>query len=255
MKSLLLATICTLFCSPVWAEKPDNFWTKCATVDTVDVSTVYRSQYIFSNALVVRDGGVVQPDIYVTTKSGLAFDIWASAPVDLGDFNRDYGTELDLKIKYCTKVGDYNVAIAGAYYDLYQVGSVEGSDFLAVIFDVSRDFKVASNFTLSPYIKVEIDFTTDGQVGGDMLPRLGLRTCWEINKTVSLAGNAFVLYDPGIYGGDVALVGNIEASLNWKLGEHVKLELPYLQVIGPFNDVSDSRETEFVWGAGVTFSL
>ncbi len=255
MKNLLVCLICTLLCSQVLAEQNGNFLLDCTKTKSVSVSTVYRSQYVLSSGVVCKDEGVVQADLFVQMKSGLTLDLWASAPIDVSDFNKDFGTELDGTVGYTNKFGDYCTSFGLSFYDMKKVGTLSGSDLFCAYLEVSRDFLVRPDITITPYLRLELDFTTDGTVGSDLLPQLGSRVAWHANDRLTVVGKGYLLYDPGMFGADTALIGGVEGKLCWKLAEHVSLELPYLRVVAPLTDVSDNRDTEFVWGIGLTFSF
>lgn len=225
------------------------------TPTSFTLTSVYRSQYVLGNGVVVADRLVVQTDLFLTTKCGLTLDLWTSAPADLSDLGRDYATELDLYLGWSGKVEGFNLSFGADYADMYRTLSVESSDLLILSAEISRDFKLAPSLSVSPFLRVETNFTFDGVVCGDTLPRLGTRFAWDVTDSLSLSGKAMLVYDPGIYGGDSALVGSIESSLSWKLGDNATLEFPYVRYVSPITSVSDGRRGEFVYGLGISFKF
>ena len=217
-------------------------------------TTVVRSQYVFGNGNVASDKPVVQTDLCLSLKNGAWVDLWGSAPTDLGKIGKDYRTELYLTAGWTGMVGDYKLTLYAGLDDLYQTGTFNKSDFLVFAGEISRDFKVSESLTLSPFIHVETNFTFDGVVQGDTLPRLGSYYSWQINKMLSLDGKVYLLYDPGIMSNQTALVGNLEGSLHWKIADGVTLELPYVRWVSPLTSVSDGRKEEWVYGIGLSGS-
>lgn len=252
--ALLVLAICTMSYGQQSSEvNPKNSWLDGFEPKSYSLRVDHRSQYVLSNAVLAYDDDVIQPDLFMVWKNGLTFDIWASAPVSLGDFNENFGTELDLTLGWIDKAGDYTISAGAAYYDLYRVGSIEGGDILCAYGEISRDFQPLQNLTLSPFARIEVNFTPNGDCGSDALPRIGSRYALKLSDVFTVSGKAMVVYDPGILGLDTALIGNVEASLLWKLGKHTVLELPYLKMVSPLTDVEDVRKTRYVYGASINF--
>ena len=218
------------------------------------ISTAFRSQYVFSNAAVAYDKFVAQPDLFVKLQNGFTMDLWSSIPFDTSDVGDDFGTEFDVTLGWSGEICGTNVNVGIAYYDMYRVFRADESDMFVPFIEASYDFALTPEITMSPYAKIEVNFTPDGYAGGDAFERIGARCAWKMSDLITLAGNTYVLYDPGILGGDVAWVGSAEASILWDVGHGMILELPYLRVIGPFDSTkgADDRGTEFIWGGGLT---
>jgi hypothetical protein len=219
------------------------------------LSMSYRSKYVFSNAANLHDAGVIQTDLFILTKSGFALDIWASFPTNLGSTGEDYATEVYPTLAWNGKVGDFNLSIGVSFEDLHPTLSLNGGDFYIFSGEISRDFELTTEVTLSPFIRAEVNFTLDGSVKGDTMLKAGTRFAWKATDFVSLTGKAMLIYDPGLYGADVAWVANVEASLLWKLSEHVLIELPYLRYVDPFTSPGDGRESDFIFGTGIIFKF
>ncbi len=217
----------------------------------------YRTKSVFSNGFVGSEDPVLNTDLFLVTKCGLTLDVWASMPADLSEIGEDFATELDITLGWQGKVGDYNLSASIAYDDLYRTLTPEGSDLIVLATEISRDFKFKlrkeGDLMLSPFARVEVNFTPDGTIHGDALPRVGAKYAWQVNDLLTVAGKAMVVYDPGIAGGDVAWVANVEGSLLWKLGKHAVLEAPFIKYVDPINSLSDGRKGELVGGVGITF--
>lgn len=235
---------------PSWVCAQDGF-----KVESWSLSSSYRSKYVFSNASVLHDHPVVQTDLFVLTKSGFALDIWASVPANLGSIGEDYATELYPTLMWLGKIGDYNVSLGVSYEDLHPTLSVNGDDFLIFSGEISRDFELTPEVTVSPFFRAEVNFTLDGSVTGDTMLKAGARCSWKINDTVTLSSKAMLVYDPGLWGADVAWVANIEASLLWKIDKHVFLELPFVRYVDPFTSPNDGRHEQFILGMGMIFKF
>jgi hypothetical protein len=176
-------------------------------------------------------------------------------PVNQHDIGQDFGTELYPTLGYTKKIGEYSLTIGVSYEDLHQVFDFEKTDFLVISGEISRDFQLTPKFSLSPFLRLESNFTFDGQVNGDTLIKPGVRYAWKLSDNISLAGKLMLVYDPGLLSNEVAWVGNAEASLLWKLNEHAILELPYVRYVDPLNSVSDGRKSDVIYGFGVTFKF
>jgi hypothetical protein len=220
---------------------------------TVSITSNIRSKYIFSTAANLYNDPVVQTELFTLTKSGAFFDVWNSLPLDIKTAGDNFGTELYVSAGWLGKVGDYNLVIAAGYEDLYRTLSPEGSDFLIFSTEVSRDFAPSTNLTLTPFGKIEFNFTPDGSTMGTPLTRVGLRYSYKLHECVSLAGKTQVVHDPGLLGADMAFVGNVDAALLWKLGKHAVIELPYIRYVSPINRVNDGRKGDIVYGCGLSY--
>ena len=215
----------------------------------------WRSKYVLSNGVVAYDHSVAQTDIFLTTKCGLTLDLWGSIPTNLEDIGKDFGTEDDLTIGYTRDLKWFSVAVGVSYYDLHRNFTFDGSDLIVPYLELSKEFKVTKKLCLTPFYKAEMNFNLSGSIKGDTFQRVGVRYGWEVTKYLTLAGQTYMLYDPGVLG-DTAFVGSIEGSAVWNLGWHnVKVELPFLRYEGPVTGVSDGRKPEFICGAGVSVSF
>lgn len=261
---MLVLVLVSIFCVvPAFGqESTDSAVTKlmnaCAeglTPTSLTLTSVYRSKYVLGNGVVVADKPVFQTDLFLTTNSGLTLDLWTSVPADLSDLGEDYATEVDLYLGWSGKVGDFNLSLGANYADMYRTLSVESSDLLILSAELSRDFHLMPNLSVSPFLRVETNFTFDGVVCGDTLPRVGTKFAWNVTDSLTFSGKAMLVYDPGIYGGDSALVGSVESSLSWKLGDSATLEFPYVRYVSPITSVSDGRKGEFVYGLGISIKF
>jgi hypothetical protein len=223
--------------------------------ESASITTSFRSKYVFSNGANLYDDGVIQTDIFVKTKCGLTLDIWTSVPTNLASIGQDFGTEGYYTLGFMKKLGDYSVSLGASYEDLHHNFAFEGTDFFVFSGEISRDVKLSEALSISPFFRVEVSTTPNGDVGSDAFWKPGARFSLKLAEYLTLTGKAMLVYDPGIYGGDVAWVGNAESSLMWKVGNHFVLELPYARAVGPFNDVSDGRKPEYIFGAGLTFKF
>jgi hypothetical protein len=151
-------------------------------------------------------------------------------PVNLENFGKDFGTELYVTLGGQKKVGDYNLSWGVSFEDLHPNLKFQGSDFFIFSGEVSREFKVNKEVSLSPFFRAEMSLTPNGDVGSDTFPKIGTRYAWKLTDNLTLTGKAMLMYDPGILGGDVAYVVSNETSLMWKLGDHLVLELPFVRV-------------------------
>jgi hypothetical protein len=255
-------TITTVLClaSAAFAEDSSFVNPRVSYLDgfapeSVSLTTSYRSKYVFSNGANLYDHGVVQSDLFVKTKCGFTLDIWTSAPTNLENFGQDFGTEGYYTLGYMKKTGDYNLSLGASYEDLHRNFKFEGTDFFILSGEVSRDIKVSETLSISPFFRVEVSTTPNGDVGSDTFLKPGARFSLKLTEFLTLTGKGMLVYDPGIYGGDVAWVGNIESSLMWKVGDHIIIELPYVRGVGALNYVSDGRKPEAIFGAGLTFKF
>lgn len=222
---------------------------------SLKLTSTVRSQYVFGNGGVASDKPVVQTDLFVGLANGFWCDIWGSMPLDVHNTGKDYATELYATAGWTGKVGDYLLTLYVGYDDLHRTGTFDGGDCVAVVGEVSREFKLSETLSLSPFLHVETYFTMDGKTCGDTLPRLGMYYSWQIAERVSLDGKAYLLYDPGVFGGQTAVVGNIEGALHWKLSDNITFECPYVRYISPLNFVSDGRRGEWIYGAGISIGF
>ncbi len=215
---------------------------------SLSFSTSYRSKYVFSNGANVYNHGVIQSDLFLLTKCGLTLDVWGSLPTKVENIGNDFATELYFTLGWTGKIEDYNLSFGIGYDDLHSNFSARGIDLVIASAEVSRDFKVSDSFTVSPFARVEVNFSLDGQYAWCHTPDV-----FDHFLGRGFTGKAMVVYDPGILGGDVAWVVNAEAGLQWKLGDNISAELPFLRWVEPLNSVSDGRKQEFIFGAGITF--
>lgn len=214
----------------------------------------YRSKYVFSTAANLYDKPVIQTDLFLQTKCGMFLDIWNSVPVDLRKIGENYGTELYATVGWMGKVETFNLFLGVGYEDLYHTLSPEGTDFLIFSAELSRDF-TTSHLTLTPFGKIEINFTLDGTTMAVPLSRIGLRYSYKLSDHLSVGGRMMVVYDPGLVGGDKAFVGNADTALFWKLGKSAALELPFVRYVSPLNRVHDGRKGDMVYGMGLAFNF
>lgn len=219
------------------------------------LTSVFRSEYVFGNGVLVSDKPVIQTDLYIGFENGLWLDFWGSVPADFSDIGKDFATELYPTFGWSGKVDNYKLTFSAGYDDLNRAGTLEKTDFVVLVGEISRDFEISKSFTVTPFLHVETNFTFDGAVTGDTLPRFGSYYSWKLNDTLSLGGKAYVLYDPGILFCQTALIGSVEAALHWNISENVTIELPYARFIAPITGVSDGRKEEMIFGAGVSFKF
>jgi hypothetical protein len=247
---------------PTRAEQPTDVTSKMAWTDGFapqvwSISTAFRSQYVFSNGALAYDKFVAQPNLFVKLQNGFTMDVWSSIPVDTSDIGDNFGTELDFTVGWSGEVYGFNLNLNANYYDMYRVFRADESDMWVPTFETSYDFALTPEITVSPYFKLEVNFTTNGATVGETFERLGTRVSWKMNDLVTLAGDTYALYDPGILGGDVAWIGSAEASVLWDVGGGVIVEFPYVRVISPFDSTkgTDDRGTEIIYGAGMTLNF
>jgi hypothetical protein len=225
------------------------------SLESFTVSSSYRSEYVFSTGATLSDKPVIQTDFFAKTKCGLFLDVWNSLPADLSRTGKDYGTEIYSTIGWMGKVRGLNTSFGFGYEDLHNVLRAEGTDWLILSGEVSRDFTPFSGFTISPFGRVEVNFTLDGETIGESLPKAGARYSFKVTDGVRLAGRAMIVYDPGLAGGDVAYVNNLDGALLWKLGKRCVIELPFVRHVAPLTQVDDGRKSGVVFGAGVAFTF
>ncbi len=244
-------------CGQIPNAEPDDYDILSLAPTSTTLTSKFRSQYVFSNGFVVHDEPVIQTDLFVTFEHGVFADLWTSVPTNLSEIGDNFGTEAMLTLGWKGRVGDYNLSFAVEYEDLHNTLSFEGTDFQIFVGDVSRDFKATDDFTITPFLHLETNFTFDGVVQGDTLPRLGTRLSWHINDIVSVSSQIMAVYDPGILGGDAGWIGNAEAAFNWKIKDNLFLEAPYTRLIQPITAFSDAdgRNTEIVFGFGLSYTF
>lgn len=214
-----------------------------------------RNKSVFSSGYNAHDDPSMVADLFIKLKCGLTLDIWGTMPTDTSDFNEDFGTEVDYSLGWSKKVKGYLLTFGVAWYDLKQVGDIEGSDFFNFSFEISRDYKVSQELMLTPFFRVEMNVSPDGSAGHDLSPRLGVKYGLDLPGDFALGGRVFLQYDPGTFGFDTAYIGNYEVGLTWKIHEHVILEIITAKLIHVMTDVNDGRdEVNKVFTSGVTFT-
>jgi hypothetical protein len=259
MKMLLTAAMTLLACM-VSAEEglgPDSrigYFQKLEP-ESVSLWTGYRSKYIFSNGGNIYDDPVLQADLFLLSKCGLMAELWYSMPADASGVGKDYATELELIVGWAGQVKGYDLSLGVGYYDLHPAFSFEKTDYTLLACEAAKEFRPWNSLTVSPFFRAESYFRLDGFEPGVTLPRTGVRYKWEINRVLAIGGRGMVVYDPGIIKGDEAFIGNAEASLLWKLGNHLNLDIPYVKFVAPLSEVGDGRKEELVWGLAATYKF
>lgn len=221
----------------------------------VSLTSSVRSKFVNGVGHELYEDAIFQENLFIKLENGLAFDLMLTAPASLDEFNENNATELDLTVGWTGKIDAYNVSFGMTYFDFVDVGTPNDYDVFFPYLDVGHDFKPTPDLTLTPFFRLEPRFTGDGVLQGDLVARVGSRYGWKINDHATLSGRVMLSYDPGLRGGDTAWIGGADAALQWKIGNHLIVEMPSIKVMGPLNDPDDSRETEVIVGAGFTLKF
>ena len=216
------------------------------------VTESYRSKYVSGAGVIFYDHASLQTDIFVKTKSGIYADIWFTMPSNVENIGSDYGTELDLTLGYGWTWDKYNFSLSLSYYDINRALTFDGNDIFSVIGKVSRDFKVTPELTLSPFLRADTNFKVNGKVSGDTLPRIGIGYAYQATSYLTLCGSVYGIYDPGC-GGKAGPAFSADISLNWKLDDHWKIELPYFRYVKRFTE--NDTYGPVVFGSSLTYSF
>ncbi len=84
---------------------------------------------------------------------------------------------------------------------------------------------------------------------------LGIKHALEIDKTLSLSSMLYGVYDDGPYGHSPGFNGSASTTLNWKLNERFSLRAPYVEILSPLQSLEDERETNLIYGMGVSYGF
>ncbi len=221
---------------------------------SISVKSLFRSQYVFGNGNLVSEKPVIQSDIFASTKDGFWADAWWSLPASLENIGDNYATEFYLTVGRSGKVSDFNLTLGAGLDDLNPVATLDATDFLIIISEISKDVPISESFTISPFIRTETNFTFDGTVTGVILPRVGSYSSLKIGERVSLDGKAYIIYDPGILSDQIGLVGNVEEALHFKIGD-IMAEIPFIRFIGPIGESDGRKKENWIIGCGSSLNL
>lgn len=222
---------------------------------SVTIHSTIRSGYILDHGPVLSEDPVIQSGLYVMWGNGVFFDAWHSTGLTSG-FNTGFDDEIDLTIGLAGKIEEnFQFEIGFSYFNLYPLDDWGGENFLRPYGDLSRPFKVAESHTLSPYIRGEGYWATDGSVKAEYIISGGLRHRWDVGDHWTVSQRLSLVHDSGFLGLNRGLTGNYEVGLDWHITNNITFKPIGFKVTTPLNSPGDGRGTEWVIGTGIFFSF
>jgi hypothetical protein len=237
----------------VGAEESEFHYLSGLRPRTVMVNSSFRSKYLFSSGANLYDKPVVQSEVFVSLVNGIFLDVWNSVPVCLHELGDNYATEIFTTVGWMGNIKEYTIQAGLSYEDIHHTLHFEASDYIILSSEVLREFK-KGKMSVSPFARTEVNFTRNGSSNGDVFVKMGSRYEYSLCPLLTLKGKMMVVYDPGIAGGNVAWVGNIDMGLWWKWAR-ANIEFPYIRFVQPLTRVTDGRKADIVYGAGMTFTF
>lgn len=217
---------------------------------TFEFSLDFKSAYIDVNGYANSRHPVVQTDLTITFPNDVYIDFWHSAGIDSG-LNSGYDDEFDFYVGWATEFGDgFNFDVNLAYFNIFPLDTFRDEDALQLAFEVSKDFEINEELTLSPYVRSETLFSLEWEsIQGETYLYGGLGLEWTLGEDWSLESKGYILYDPGIYELDSGFIAALEGSLNWSLSDDLTWKVLMAGIFTPLT-AHDERETEEYIGTG-----
>lgn len=217
-----------------------------------NISTKLVSRYIANNGFVLHNKATQQTDLFILMPQGFYADLWISLP---WDGKENLGKEADMTIGWNGAIGSTGVvADLGISYFNYISLSRSDDDMINPYAKISKDFTIAENQILSPYVKIETPFPArDRSLKGGIYTNFGIKHTWKIAKKISFSQDICAVYDNGAYELENGWIGKYNATASVQLGKGYSLDLS-LSVFTPLTTFSD-RKTEKVPSIGLIYSF
>lgn len=262
MKNALILTLAALIATTVPSgaiaeeEPPPPPWS--VTVE-VSASETFLADY---NGLIWFDGPVIQTSTTIAHSSGFYLNLWTSTGTD-GKWSADWDDELDVNVGWAGPVGLAGIQadLSVGYWDCFQVGSPQ-NDYTAANIIFSRPFEMGkwkvTPSALAQFVWAVTDETVmaDGTVSdstGGSVWGVNVKIDRDLCRFAAASATTGVYFDGGSFGYEDAVIWESALSLDWKIGERLKLSLPSLRVSSPL--ASTDRDTVWVWGAVLTWTF
>jgi hypothetical protein len=217
---------------------------------SVEMSTSWWSEYIYSNGNVGDKGDDIQSNLTVTMPDGefgvpgrMFFNIWGSKSMDDGR-EHSFGNEIDLTVGWIGNVGDLKAVVWADYFDLHRLTDADG-DVVRLCGEVSKDFKLGDH-TLTPFAAMIHNIILKGDDG--ILPGAGLRHSLPITDKLTLSHSAEFDYDEGSCDNSAAFLFFYSAGLFWDISKNASVGMQF-KLFEPLTDTpNDGRKLECAWG-------
>lgn len=227
-----------------------------ADAQNLTLTSKMFSRYLGQNGGIFYDTPVVQTDLWAGWSNGVYADIWWSCAANGGGFHTTFANEIDYNVGIVKPLGAYNVDVGILYIDVVPLGTVF-NDVWSPYAEIGRSFTLGT-VAVAPYLRLEGYHNVDGsktnfQPGWTQWGYAGARWRWSITPAIELSANARIFHDSGGFGKNKGWLGQAFVTTKAKMSARTAI-LTDIKFSTPI-DVTDDRTTEFIVGAGLSYSF
>lgn len=216
-------------------------------------SKVYSQYLIADTGHIGHDKPVIQTDLFISLPKGFYFDLWHSAGLDGTGLSSDYGDEIDYTVGWNGKLGEINLDLGVSYFDLVDLFKLPHGDLIRPYLELNKGFDITESHRLTPYVYLGFPYSAKGdEFGHGFFVRSGIKHAWQITPELTLNQKTNLFFDNGACGFDSGILGEYRCDIGWQISKSTTIDLISLKFVTPFTSLSDSRETEIVYGVGIT---
>jgi hypothetical protein len=218
----------------------------------------WRNKYLAAPDNVVHDDPVFQTSITAAHTSGWYFNVWHDGEVGSRFLDRENGcaSEVDMTAGWSGKVFDLDIDTGVSWWAISDLADFKDDDTIYIYNQISKTYELSKKHSITPFFKTNIyTLPNTGWSGDGVGFHGGLCHNWAFSEQLSICSEAKLMYDDGVYGCDNGLLGGLSTTLSWKINDKISIRAPYLGIFTPLQHLSDSRETEFIFGTGLTWSF
>jgi len=217
-----------------------------------ELKSHWKDKYLLECGALCYDDDVIQSEFIVGFENGLHFGAWHSLGPD-GNWNNNYGDEVDWEAFWKGKMGRYNVCFGMLYFDVVPIFDLPKGDIMNPFLKVSRDFQLETGKSLTPHAMLTAFYPTRGFWEKGCFLRIGATLNWDMTKDFLVSQRTELVYGDGAFKQDSGFFADLGLCLSRRLNKNMIWDIIGLRVTVPMT-VHDERETDTVLSSGLRCS-
>jgi len=201
---------------------------------------------------------VLQTDLFANFQNGLWLNVWHSTSLDNSDLSSDMGDELDIGFGFTNELpGGLSFDIGVHYFDCIDLLHMTKGDVIYPHAEIGRVIDINEQHSIKPFLHLSglLSAYAD-EFGHTVYYRGGIGHEWKMTKSININQKAQLFYDKGgfcDYGS--GLLAEYFLNSSYRLSGSVTIDFLSIKAAMPLSSLSDDREFEVVFGAGITITF